>query len=211
VAGIRGLPPGRAGRLWLEHRLATAERGATLLDQKLRVLRHEHQRLRLVEERTGAAWEAAAAEAQQWSLRLALLEGRRAFRPPVGQPPVEVEVEWTSRMGVRCPAGASVGREPDDRSAAPPSSAALVGAVAAHRKALDAAVQHAVARSAREAVETELAATRRRARAIEERWVPRLRQALAELTLGLEELERADWLRLRWSTLRSAGQREERT
>ena len=32
------VPPGRAGRLWLQRRLETARRGAGLLDRKLRIL-----------------------------------------------------------------------------------------------------------------------------------------------------------------------------
>jgi V/A-type H+-transporting ATPase subunit D len=40
-------------------------------------------------------------------------------------------------------------------------------------------------------------ATRHRLRAIEDRWIPRLEQALAEVTLALEDLELADAIRLR--------------
>ncbi|HSO55578.1 MAG TPA: V-type ATPase, D subunit, partial [Actinomycetes bacterium] len=51
-AGRPSVPPGRAGRLWLRGRLATAERGLDLLDRKLRILRREQERLRLLERRT---------------------------------------------------------------------------------------------------------------------------------------------------------------
>ena len=40
-------------------------------------------------------------------------------------------------------------------------------------------------------------ATRYRLRAIEDRWIPRLEQALAEVTFALEEQELADAARLR--------------
>jgi hypothetical protein len=43
----------------------------------------------------------------------------------------------------------------------------------------------------------EALATRHRLRAIEDRWIPRLEQALAEVTLALEEQELADAIRLR--------------
>ena len=40
------VPPGRAGRLWLQRRLQVARRGADLLDRKLRLLADELGRLR---------------------------------------------------------------------------------------------------------------------------------------------------------------------
>ena len=46
-------------------------------------------------------------------------------------------------------------------------------------------------------IEAEVLATRYRLRAIEDRWIPRLEQALAEVTLALEEQELADAARLR--------------
>jgi V/A-type H+/Na+-transporting ATPase subunit D len=48
-------------------------------------------------------------------------------------------------------------------------------------------------------------ATRYRLRAIEDRWIPRLEQALAEVTLALEEQELADAARLRLAAGREAG------
>jgi len=50
-------------------------------------------------------------------------------------------------------------------------------------------------------------ATRYRLRAIEDRWIPRLEQALAEVTLALEEQELADATRLRLAV--SPGRRRE--
>ena len=47
MSTVRRVPPGRAGRLWLQHRLAVAQRGADLLDQKLRILRSEQAHRRL--------------------------------------------------------------------------------------------------------------------------------------------------------------------
>ena len=49
------------------------------------------------------------------------------------------------------------------------------------------------------AVEAEALATRYRLRAVKNRWIPRLEQALADVTLALEEQELADSARLRLS------------
>ena len=76
----------------------------------------------------------------------------------------------------------------------------------AHAAALAAAVRHAAAAEALRVVEAEALATRYRLRAIRDRWIPRLEQALAEVTLAIEEQELADAARLRLAsgpTLRS--------
>ena len=67
----------------------------------------------------------------------------------------------------------------------------------AHRAALAAAVRHAAAAEAVRVIEAETVATRYRLRAIRDRWIPRLEQALAEVTFAIEEQERADAARLR--------------
>ena len=74
------VPPGRAGRLWLRGRLATAERGLDLLDRKLRILRREQERLRLLERRTGEELRRRCGDADRWLLRAALLGGQRGLR-----------------------------------------------------------------------------------------------------------------------------------
>lgn len=51
-------------------------------------------------------------------------------------------------------------------------------------------------------VETELAATRARQRAIENRWVPRLEEELRMLEVRLDELDREENVRLRWAAAR---------
>jgi V/A-type H+-transporting ATPase subunit D len=77
---------------------------------------------------------------------------------------------------------------------------ALAGARHAHRAALAAAVRQAAAAEAVRVIEAETLATRYRLRAIRDRWVPRLEQALAEVTFAIEELDRADAARLRLAT-----------
>ena len=62
------VPPGRAGRLWLQRRLQVARRGADLLDRKLRLLADELGRLRTDSARTGAEWDRRCADAERWLL-----------------------------------------------------------------------------------------------------------------------------------------------
>lgn len=199
VAGVRHAPPGRAGRLWLQHRLSTAQQGAALLDHKLRILRTERERLALQEERTAGAWEAASREASTWLLRGVLLGGERAVRLSSDRALAVVEVGWEQPMGVRHPTGATCA-VPEQSAASPlTNNAAMVAARESHRRALQAAVQHAAVEAAVRVLEAEERATRRRVRAIEDRWIPRLREALAEVQLKLEEEEHADGVRLRWA------------
>jgi V/A-type H+/Na+-transporting ATPase subunit D len=73
----------------------------------------------------------------------------------------------------------------------------MIRARQAHAAALEAAVRHAAAAEALRVIEAETLATRYRLRAIEDRWIPRLEQALTEVTLALEEQELADAARLR--------------
>ncbi|KAE8762208.1 V-type ATP synthase subunit D [Georgenia thermotolerans] len=198
-------PPGRAGRLWLQHRLGTARRGADLLDQKLRILRVERERLALHRERTAAAWAAALGEAEAWMLRAALLGGERAVRLATATAPATVHIGWEEPMGVRYPAEAACTVPEPPADGPPAGTAALVTARERYRRALEAAVEHAAAEAAVRVLEAEEAATRRRVRAIEDRWIPSLEAALAELELRLEEDERADGLRLRWAAARAGG------
>lgn len=202
---VRHLPPGRAGRIWLQRRLSVAERAAYLLDQKLRLLHAERQRLALQIERTGAAWEVAAHQANRWLVRGALLGGQRGFRLAARPGAAEVELEWSYLMGVRYPSGARCTPAADETDAAPPDNAALVTAREAHRRAVEAAVTHAAAGAALRVILAEEVATRRRLRAIEDRLMPRLQQALARIQLGLEEQEHAEGVQLRWAAARQEG------
>jgi V/A-type H+-transporting ATPase subunit D len=196
VAALRGVPPGRAGRLWLRRRLGVARRAATLLDQKLRILRHEQERFALLVRRTGQEWQDSCRDAEIWLLRATLVAGRQPLRLAAGGPPAEVAVTWTTSMGLRYPS--------DARCAVPaavvvlPGSAALVQAAEGYREALQAAVRHAAAEAALRALDAEVATTRRRLRAVEDRWIPRLEQRLAAVQLELDEAERGDGVRLRW-------------
>jgi V/A-type H+-transporting ATPase subunit D len=197
VPRLRRVPPGRSGRLWLQHRLAVAERGAALLDQKLRILRAEVRRATLAADTSGAAWTAAAEEAGRWLLRASLLGGERAVRLASDGVLAQVELTWASTMGVRHPAGATCVLPP--QADLPLGGAALVQAREAHLRAVDAAVRHAADVAAVQLLRAEEAATRRRLRAVQERWVPLLESTLRAAELGLEEQEHEDGVRLRWA------------
>jgi len=187
------VPPGRAGRLWLTRRLQVARRGADLLDRKLRILQAELARFRDSEARTAAEWDRCCADAERWLLRASMLGGERAVRLAADGPPATVTIPYAVTMGVRHPASPAC---------VIPASATWDGPTLArtrqaHAAALEAAVRHAAAAEALRVIVTEVLATRYRLRAIEDRWIPRLEEALAEVTFALEEQELADAARLR--------------
>jgi V/A-type H+/Na+-transporting ATPase subunit D len=187
------VPPGRAGRLWLTRRLQVARRGADLLDRKLRILQAELGRFREAETQTATEWDRCCADAERWLLRASILGGERAVRLAADGQFATVAIPYTVTMGVR---------HPDSPACDIPASVTWEGPVLtrtrqAHAAALEAAVRHAAAAEALRVIEAETLATRYRLRAIEDRWVPRLEQALAEVTLALEEQELADAARLR--------------
>jgi V/A-type H+-transporting ATPase subunit D len=78
-------------------------------------------------------------------------------------------------------------------------------ATRAYRTALEAAARHAVVDAAVRRIDAEVLATRRRLRAVQNRWIPRLVEALREADAGLEELELAEGGRLRWAARRKKG------
>lgn len=192
-------PPGRSGRLWLQRRLVTARRGAGLLDLKLLLLRREEERFTALARRTGALWEERCTEAERWLLRAAVVGGQRGLRPDERSESAAVDISWASVMGVRYPASATCRIPPEPPSASVSASAAVPLAVAAYRAALDAGVAHAVAEAAARVVAAEVLTTRGRLRAIEDRWIPELEAGLHALDGALDELERAEGVRLRWA------------
>lgn len=185
------VPPGRAGRLWLQRRLVIARRGVDLLQRKLQILTMIHRRLVSETERTGRAWTAACAEAETWGLRAALETGRRQLRP---SPPAHVMIRWTETMGIRYPAEATCA--PPDGPVPLAGSAALAEARQTAWEALKAAAAHAVAREAERRIAREVTVTRQRIRALQDRWIPRLTSAIKDIDLALEEAERSGTARL---------------
>ena len=183
MTALHGVPPGRAGRAWLLERLHTAERGVDLLDEQAAgAAAGSSSATGCSAERTGGRVGARpAARPRRWLLRAALLGGRRALRAAAPDDPAQVEVSWTVVMGVRHPRdGRRPGGLPGPRGRRagqhragawrPTRTARRSAAAAAHAVAADGAVRR---------LDAEVAATRRRLRAVQDRWIPRLTAALA--------------------------------
>jgi V/A-type H+-transporting ATPase subunit D len=204
MADLRRVPPGRAGRLWLQRRLRTGRLAADLLDRKLRILRTEQERYARLAEQTGAQWRDSCREADHWGLRGALVGGRRELRFAAPAQPADVSVEWANVMGIRYPVGATCVVPDPLAGARGPGTAALVEASAAYRTAVQAAATHAAAEAAHRAIAAEVIQTRRRLHAITDRWLPELEAALRERVARLEENERAESVRLRWAAASTA-------
>ncbi|MGI5200777.1 V-type ATP synthase subunit D [Spirillospora sp. CA-108201] len=188
-------PRGRAGRLWLRRRIASAEAALDLLERKLGILRDEQDRLHRLARATGGEWERRCREADRLLARAALLGGRRVLPLASTGDRAGLTVEHGTLMGVTYPR--RVAFDLPDRPAPSPSGIALAPARRASRAALEAACAHAAATAAAAAVDAEVTATRQRVRAIERRRLPRLRSDLDQIEVALEEREREDGARLR--------------
>ena len=199
-------PPGRAGRPWLAHRLAVARRGADVLDQKRRGLLRERTRLVTIVGEARDTWEHAVREAEVWLQRALLISGQRSFELARFHVPEQAEVRltWRRSLGVVYPSDAEVRLPSTPDLIAPGGSSALATAASAYGRAVEAGARFAAARSALDRVEAEFAATTRRLRALERRWIPAHEDALAALALGLDETEREDAIRGRWFIERRA-------
>jgi vacuolar-type H+-ATPase subunit D/Vma8 len=193
---------GRAGRLRLRRQLIVAARASELLDRKKRILAGELGRLELLASRTGTQWDLAARQAAIWLHRSAALDGQRGLAAATPQSGAILSVAFDSAMGVRYPVHATVS-VPDDATRA--GSSALAMATQTHRRALEAACRHAATTRAVALLAAELAHTRARQRAIDNRWIPRLHDALGRLESQLDELDREENLRLHWAAGKSTG------
>ncbi|MCQ4080608.1 V-type ATP synthase subunit D [Streptomyces sp. RB6PN25] len=193
------IPPGRAGRLRLRHSIDVATRGADLLDQKLRILRTEHERRLRAEEAAGRDWQTRLGDAETWLLRGVLLGGEQALEAASVVEPADVTVEWATSMGVRHPSGATCTPAVRAPTEPAPGNTALLHAEAAYRDALLAAADYAAARAATRIIGAEVLATRRRVRALRRHWIPRLTEQLAATELALEQTEHEDAVRRRWA------------
>jgi V/A-type H+-transporting ATPase subunit D len=202
---LRRVPPGRAGRLWLTERLRAARLAADLLDRKLRLLRSEEERLRQLEQRTNRRWQASWRRADTWGRRASVLSGQRGVRLAAPVEQAEVSLLWANVMGVRYPADGTATPPEEATTTRTPDSAALVEASAAFREAVAAAVAQAAASTAGRVVQAEIALTRRRRRAIADRWIPRLERRLRVIAADLDETEREDAFRVRWAAREGSG------
>lgn len=199
-------PPGRAGRTWLAARIEVATRAVELLEQKQQLLRRERRRLAEVSRRTGEEWSELATDADRGNLRALVSGGRDELRraeAAIGA--AQARVTWTTLAGAPYPSATGVDLGPPPAVAGPP---ALVEAVTACRRALDAAVRQAAAAAALRRVESELVVTVRRLRAVRDRWIPRLEAELMQLELRLDDGEREEATRLRWAGGPAPGSRE---
>lgn len=193
---------GRAGKVRVERRLTTALHGARLLDRKQHILADELERLQLLAELARAEWEELAAEAALWLRRSAALDGSGHVEAAAPVEPARVQLRWGSAMGVLYP------EDPGCRLPAAPrtgGSSALSYAAAFHRSALEAGVRYAAVQRAELLLAAELAATRTRQRAVENRWIPRLENELQDIRRQLDAQELEESLRLRWAADRNSG------
>lgn len=188
------VPPGRSGRLWLVAHLASAQRGRDLLDHKHQLLRREHERLSVVVATWRKAWDEALALAQRWSLRAGILGGTAVTalfaRAVAGE--ARVTISYANIMGVSHPDDARCDFPVLARTAGVAANTAFEPAAQAHRDAVTAAVQAAVAETALRRIADELLATRRRLRGIERHRIPALELASRTLQLRLDEIEREE-------------------
>ncbi|MDH6235356.1 V-type ATP synthase subunit D [Cryobacterium sp. CG_9.6] len=187
---------GRAGKVRIERRLVTARHGAELLDRKQRILSDELDRLHLHADSARRLWEQHAAEAAVWLGRAVALDGHDLLAQASPADPATVMLTWGGAMGVRFPVEATC-QLPDAPRAG--GSSALAWASVTHRSALGAAAAHAAAQRAVLLLSRELAATRTRQAAVENRWIPRLERELRVIRQRLEEQELEENLRVHWA------------
>lgn len=194
-------PPGRAGRLWLLARLASARRGAELLDRKRQLLRNELRLLATRREQARRRGEEASAAADRAGTLATSLGGVAdvALAAAAVSGRSRVAVPWRNTMGVSHP-GEPVctlaSLPPADAAAA---NAAVALAAAAYGRALEAVASYAAAEASFAALDAERRATERHLRAIERRRIPALEEAVLLLELRLEELEREERVTTRWA------------
>lgn len=188
--------PTAAARLRLIRQERLALHAVELLSGKEAALERECARLSGHASRTEQRWRERSEDAATWLLRSRMLGCTNELDRVIGtgSATADIDVTWQNSMGVTYPG--------DARCAygAPPalfSTAALASTVDAHREALAAAADHAVMSAAVARLHTELVATRRRRRAIEDRLLPRLSSERHALEIHLDEQDRDQALRVR--------------
>lgn len=187
-------PSGRAGRLWLTHRIDVAERAADQLERKIHILSMEITRQRAIADAARHNWIEACADARRWAVRAALIAGQECLRDSAS-PAVAVTLSWTNTIGVRHPVSATV--QPPTRPDVVVVTAALAPAREAFAAAVRAGAQLAIADATCQALDDARTQTRRRARLLRRRWLPVLERDLHDLELALEQGEQEDHARLR--------------
>jgi len=198
---MNGVPPGRAGRLWLLAKLGGARRSGDLLEQKRQLLLREYASVSSLADATRLEWESACREAERWMWRLALLGGRRELEVlSAGRSgKAQIEVSWQRSIGLERPERGRCLLPAADPLLDVSGNAAGAPSVEAYRHAVDAAAAHGVAAEATRRVAAELASTRRRLRSIEHRRIPELERRLRELELRLDAAELEEHVVSRWA------------
>jgi V/A-type H+-transporting ATPase subunit D len=187
-------------------RLEIARTGAQVLEEKRRALLRELGRIEPLVAEARDDWERSAREAAEWLDRAAVLSGGRRLRLALQHcgTTADLDVRWRNALGVVYPEDPELIVNEAEGVSGIGGSAALPIAVAAHRRALGAAVRYSVIQGAQDRISAELAATGRRLRAIEKRWIPSHEEALYALDLAMDEAEREDAIRTRWAVRRRA-------
>ncbi len=189
----------RAARLQLTARLDLASHGADLLHSKEEALRRERIRLEGHVTRTKNRWEHSCREASTWLLRARALGASDELASLVTSEPAPATVtpHWQTSMGITYPGSVDTTAGPEPTVT---STSALRPTIDAFRLALSTAADHASTTAALTRLDNELADTRRRRRAIEQRLLPRLESTLHDLDLYLDEQDRDDALRVHIAT-----------
>ena len=195
--------PTRAGRQRLLARLDLADRAAGLLRNKEEALERERVRLAGHDTRARDEWRRRSQHALEKLLRARSLGAGPELELLIGTPvvsPAEFAPDWQTSMGITYPG--DVRCEPATVPEVT-STAALLPAAEAYRRALVAAAEHAATSAAIRRLDAELRSTRRRRRAIEERLQPALESARRSLDLRLDERDRSEAVRVRAATRRT--------
>jgi len=187
---------GRVGKVRLEGRLQTAQRGSDLLNRKQRIMSDELERLQLQADSFRKEWEQQAGVAALWLARASALDGQASILAASPRKSATVEIHWGGAMGVTYPEVVACQFPVAEMVG---GSSALFYAVASHRAALSAAVKQAAIQRALLLLSTALAATRTRQRAVENRWIPKLDNELKLIHRKLEDQELEESLRVRWA------------
>jgi vacuolar-type H+-ATPase subunit D/Vma8 len=179
----------RASRLQLRAKLDLARHAIGLLRNKEEALRREQARLEGHASRTEQEWTARCSDAMTWLMRARALGASNEIAAMLDHPfePAAITIAWHGAMGVTYPGAVDCTR---GAPTAPTTTAALAPAAAAYQDALIAGATHAAATTALQRLEDELANTRKRRRAIEQRLQPRLETQLHQLDLDLDERDR---------------------
>ena len=189
----------RAARLKLRSRLDLSRHASELLRNKEEALRRERARLEGHANHTRQQWRDRCTDAAALLLRARALGASAEVAAMLERPahPAGVTIDSQTSMGVTYPG--TVHCTPGSTPVLT-TTAVLIIATEGYRIALTSGAQAAAAAAALDRVQTELAHTRRRRRAIEQRLQPHLETQLHRLDLDLDERDRDAAVRTQLAT-----------